>query len=58
MKGLIVIAVILAIIGVGFLVATLFTSGGGNLMFMSIGAGLALVAFILTLVGYVNKAAK
>lgn len=57
MKGLIVIAIILAIIGVGFLVATLFTSGG-NLVFMSIGAGLALVAFILTLVGYVNKAAK
>lgn len=57
MKGLIIIAIVLAIIGVGFLVATLFTSGG-NLVFMSIGAGLALVAFILTLVGYVNKAAK
>lgn len=54
MKFLIGLAVILAVIGVGFLIATLFTSGG-SLVTASIGAGLALVAFIIVLVAYVNK---
>lgn len=57
MKGLVALAVIIAIIGTGFLVATLFTTGG-SMVTMSIGAGLALVAFILVLVGYVNKSVK
>ncbi len=57
MKFLIGLAVILAVIGVGFLVATLFTTGG-SLVYLSIGAGLALVAFIIVLVAYVNKSVK
>ena len=57
MKGLIALAVILAVIGVGFLIATLFT-GGNALILVSIGAGLALAAFIVTLVAYVNKSAR
>lgn len=57
MKFLIGLAVILAVIGVGFLIATLFTTGG-SLVYLSIGAGLALVAFIIVLVAYVNKSVK
>ena len=57
MKFLIGLAVILAVIGVGFWVATLFTTGG-SLVYLSIGAGLALVAFIIVLVAYVNKSVK
>lgn len=57
MKALLVLAVILAIVGVGFLIATLFTAGG-SMVYMSIGAGLSLAAFILVLVAYVNKSVK
>ncbi len=57
MKALLAIAVILAVIGAGFMVATMFTTGG-ELVLMSIGAGLALAAFICTFVAYVNKAVK
>lgn len=57
MKALLVLAVILAIVGVGFLIATLFTVGG-SMVYMSIGAGLSLAAFILVLVAYVNKSVK
>lgn len=39
------------------MVATMFTTGG-ELVLMSIGAGLALAAFICTYVAYVNKAVK
>ncbi|MCC8070687.1 MAG: hypothetical protein LIO90_02650 [Bacteroidales bacterium] len=54
MKALIVLAIIFAVIAIGFLIATIFMSGG-NLVFVSIGAGLALVAFILAFVAYVAK---
>ena len=57
MKALLVLAVILAIVGVGFLIATLFTAGG-SMVYMSIGAGLSLAAFILVLIAYVNKSVK
>lgn len=57
MKALLVLAIILAIVGVGFLIATLFTTGG-SMVYMSIGAGLSLAAFILVLVAYVNKSVR
>ncbi len=57
MKGLIVLAVICAVIAIGLLCATLFVSSGA-LVYTSIGACLALVAFILLLVGYTKKAAR
>ena len=57
MKVLIVLAIILAVIAVGFLCATLFVPTGG-LVYSSIGAGLSLVAFIIVLVSYVNKSVK
>ena len=57
MKGLIVLAIIFALVGVGFMIATLFTSGNA-LVLLSIGGGLALAAFILVLVGYANKAVE
>lgn len=58
MKGLIALAVIFAVVGTGFLIATLFTSATGSVVTLSIGAGLALLAFIITLVAYVNKSVK
>ena len=57
MKGLIALAIIFALVGVGFMIPTLFTSGNA-LVLLSIGGGLALAAFILVLVGYANKAVK
>ena len=57
MKFLIVLAVIFAIVAVGFLVATMFVPGA-SVVYPSIGAGLALVAFILVLVGAVSKSVK
>lgn len=57
MKFLIGLAVIFAVVAVGFLCASLFVEGGA-LVYTSIGAGLSLVAFILALVGYVSKAVK
>lgn len=57
MKFLIVLAVIFAIVAIGFLVATMFVPGAG-VVYPSIGAGLALVAFILVLVGAVSKSVK
>ena len=57
MKILIVLAIIFAIVAIGFLVATLFTPGA-SVIYPSIGAGLSLVAFILVLVGYVSRSAK
>ncbi len=54
MKFLLVLAVILAVVAIAFLCATLFTTGA-SLVYPSIGAGLALVAFILVLVAFVNK---
>ena len=57
MKGLIVLAIILAVIAMGLLCATLFTTSGG-LVYASIGAGIALVAFIIVLFAYVSRAAK
>lgn len=54
MKFLIVLAFIFAFLGIGFLIATLFTTGG-SMELASIGAGLSLVAFILVFIGYVNK---
>lgn len=57
MKALLVLAIILAFVAVGFLIATLFTSGSA-LVLISIGAGLALAAFILVLVAYTNKSVK
>ncbi|MBO4995123.1 MAG: hypothetical protein J6C78_04070 [Muribaculaceae bacterium] len=54
MKALIVLAIIFAVVAVGFLISTLFT-GGANVVVLSIGAGLALVAFILAFVAYVIK---
>ena len=57
MKSLLVLAVIFAVVAAGFLCATMFTTGG-NLVFVSIGAGLALVAFIILLFAYINKSTK
>ena len=57
MKFLLVLAVILAVAAIAFLCATLFVSGA-SLVYPSIGAGLALVAFILVLVAFVNKSVK
>lgn len=57
MKVLVALAIVFAIIAMGFLIATMFVSSGA-LVYTSIGAGLALVAFILVLVGYVNKSVK
>lgn len=57
MKILIALAVIFVFVAVGFLVATMFVTSGA-LVYTSIGAGLALVAFILILVAYVNKSVK
>lgn len=57
MKVLIALAVIFAVIAVGFLIATMFCTSG-SLVYVSIGAGLSLVAFILVLVAYVNKSVK
>ncbi len=57
MKFLLVLAVILAVVSIAFLCATLFVSGP-SLVYPSIGAGLALVAFILVLVAFVNKSVK
>lgn len=54
MKFLLVLAVILAVVAIGFLCATLFTTGA-SLVYPSIGVSLALVAFILVLVAFVNK---
>ena len=54
MKFLIVLAFIFAFLGIGFLIATLFTTGG-SMELASIGAGLSLVAFILVLIDNVNK---
>ena len=54
MKVLLVLAVILAVVAIAFLCATLFTTGA-SLVYPSIGADLALVAFILVLVAFVNK---
>ena len=54
MKLLIVLAFIFAFIAIGFLVATLFAPGT-SVVLPSIGAGLALVAFILVFVGYVTR---
>ena len=51
MKVLIYLAFIFAFVAIGFLVATLFTNGAGVVL-PSIGAGLALVAFILVFFGY------
>lgn len=58
MKFLIALAVIFAIIAIGLLCATLFVGTVGGLVYTSIGAGLALVAFILVLVAYTNKSVK
>ncbi len=57
MKFLVVLAFIFAFLAIGFLVATLFTSGAGVVL-PSIGAGLALAAFILVFVGYVAHTNK
>ncbi len=57
MKALIVLAVIFAVIAIGFLVATIFAQGA-NVVLLSIGAGLALVAFIMSFVAYVVKSPK
>lgn len=58
MKILIALAIILAIIATGLLCATLFIGSGGTLVYTSIGAGLALVAFIIVLFAYTKKAVK
>lgn len=54
MKLFVFLAFLFAFLAVGFLVATLFTSGAGVIL-PSIGAALALVAFILVFVGYVSR---
>lgn len=57
MKSLVVLAILFAIFGAGFLVATIFTSGSA-LVYASIGAGLALAAFIILFVAYINRDTK
>lgn len=54
MKFLVVLAIICAVIAVGLLIMTLFVSDG-TLVYTSIGAGLALVAFILVFGAYATK---
>lgn len=54
MKFLIVLAFIFAFLAIGFLIATLFTPAS-TVVLPSIGAGLAIVAFILVFVGYVTR---
>lgn len=54
MKFTFVLAIICALVAVGFLVATMFMTDGA-LVYTSIGAGLALTAFILLYVAYVTK---
>ncbi|MCH5346819.1 MAG: hypothetical protein J1E63_06895 [Muribaculaceae bacterium] len=54
MKLLVVLAIICAIVATGLLILTCFVSGG-TLVYTSIAAGLALLAFILLLVGYTTK---
>lgn len=57
MKALLVLAVIFALVGAGCMVATLFTAGS-NLVLLSIGGGLALVAFVLAYLAYPGKSTK
>ncbi len=57
MKTLLVIAVIFALVGVGFMIATLFTTGS-ELVLLSIGGGLALAAFVLVYLAYLGKSSK
>lgn len=57
MKLLVYLAFICVFIAVGFLIATLFTSGSA-LVYTSISAGLALVAFIVLFVAYTNRSVK
>lgn len=57
MKFLVVLAFIFAIIGAGFLVATVFTTGSA-MVYASLGAGLCLAAFLILFVAYVNKGVK
>lgn len=55
MKALLVIAIIFALVGVGCMIATLFTAGS-ELVLLSIGGGLALAAFVLVYLAYLGKA--
>lgn len=57
MKLVSFLAFVFAFIAAGFLVATAFTTGN-SLVYVSISAGLALVAFIILCVAYVNKSVK
>jgi hypothetical protein len=57
MKLLVVLAFLFAIVAVCFLIATVFTTGG-TMVYLSISAGLALAAFIILFVAYVNRSVK
>lgn len=58
MKSLIVLAIIFAIAGAGCVIATLFINNGIADIWVTVGACLALAAFIITMVAYANKAVK
>ncbi|MCH5319041.1 MAG: hypothetical protein J1E38_04970 [Paramuribaculum sp.] len=58
MKGSIVLAIIFAVIAAGCVIAELFISGRIADIWVTTGAIFAFAAFIITLVAYVNKAAK
>lgn len=57
MKLLEILAFLFAFVAVGFLVATIFTTGSA-MVYASISAGLALAAFIILFVAYTNRSVK
>ena len=57
MKFLVFLAFLFAIVAVGLLIFTLFTTGG-TMVYASISAGLALVAFIILLVASTTRSVK
>lgn len=57
MKLLVFLAFVFALIAIGLLVATMFTTGS-ELVFTSVSAGLALSAFIIIFVAYTNRSVK
>ena len=57
MKFLVFLAFLFAIVAVGLLIFTLFTTGG-TMVYASISAGLALVAFIRLLVAFTTRSVK
>lgn len=57
MKLLVVLAFIFALVAAGFLIATVFTTGG-TMVYASVSAGLAIAAFLILFVAYINKSVK